>query len=731
MTRPQRVVPIRQLSETECGPACLAMLLTYFGRRTSLQHLRDQLNAGRDGLSVAELVKVAHAEGLLAYGRHVTVDDLATLKLPALLHWRERHFVLLESLTQTHAVIVDPAAGYRRVPLNAMEQDLSGTAVEFEIGQHFETRHVVDTNPLLRYLRWLFEPTVTRKYLLVAIVASLVLQLFGLLVPAATAILVDSTIAWSRRGLVPVVAAIVCMVISRIGVSVIRGHVIARLQRTIDGHVSLQFFDHLLRLPHQFFLQRTTGDLLQRVHGNTAIRELFTTQLIGASLDAPMALGFLAILFVMSPPLAVLALASAAAQIAVLVFAMRRQRELAVRVLAARADEQGRTIETLTGIAFVKAVAAESGMLARWRQAFQHHQQTTFETTLLATGIEALLGGLRLATPLTALVMGMAAVNSGSLSLGQMLAATTLVASFTQPVLALMQSAQQLQTAGAYIERVMDVLDSSPEVASDLPAHTQISAPVLPAKIRGHSGRRLACQALEFRFSSGSRPAFEDVGFEIEPGGSLGIIGPTGSGKSTLAKVLMGLWMPTGGELLHDGEPFQAHRQRFRSRTGAVLQEFDVFSGTIRENIALAIPDATLSAVKRAAMLACLDDDIAQMPMGYHTQIGDRGVALSGGQRQRLALARALLHEPDLLVLDEATSHLDERTEKTVNARVAELGCTRVIVSHRLNVVGDVDWLLVMKDGRVVASGTPRGVLGSHRETMEQSRLMEEHRKAG
>jgi ABC-type bacteriocin/lantibiotic exporter with double-glycine peptidase domain len=706
------------------------MLLTYFGRSTSLQHLRDQLNAGRDGLSIVELVKVAQGEGLLAQGRHATVENLAALKAPTLLHWRERHFVLLESVTRTHAVIVDPAAGRRRVPLNAIEQDLSGAAVEFEIGPNFEARNSAETSPLLRYLRWLFEPPIARKYLLVAIVGSLALQLFGLLVPAATAVLVDSTMAWNRHGMVPVVAAVVCMVVARIGVSMMRGHVIARLQRVIDGHVSVQFFDHLLRLPHQFFLQRTTGDLLQRVNGNTAIRELFTTQLIGASLDAPMALGFLAILFVVSPMLATLAFVSAVGQVAVLAFAMRRQRELAVRVLAARADEQGRTIETLTGIAFVKAVAAESGMLARWSQAFRHHQQTTFETTLLATEIEALLGGLRLATPLTALIMGMAAVNSGSLSLGQMLAATTLVASFVQPVLALMQAAQQLQTAGAYIERVMDVLDSTPEAASHKPKNTDTNPPDIAEAVEGHAGRRLAGRALAFRFSNGSLPAFEDVTFDLEPGGALGIIGPTGSGKSTLAKVLMGLWMPTGGELLHDGEPFNAHRQRFRSRTGAVLQEFDVFSGTVMENIALGAPDATLSAVRHAAMLACLDDDIAQMPMGYHTQVGDRGAALSGGQRQRLALARALLHAPDLLVLDEATSQLDERTEKAVNARVATLGCTRVIVSHRLSAVREVDWLLVMKAGRVVSAGTPHSVLQSHRETTARVRTPGEHRKA-
>lgn len=731
MSDSRRIAVIRQLSDTECGPACLAMLLTWFGRSTSLQQLRDYLQAGRDGLSIATLVECAQQEGLLTNGRRVAADDLATLKTPALLHWRERHFVLLESVTPTHAIIVDPARGRQRVALNTINENLSGPAVEFRAGPDFQQRTPVDARPVIRYVQWLFEPTVARQYLVVAIIVSLALQLFALLVPAATAVLVDSTIPWASYGAGPLVAAIACMVIARVGVSLLRGQVIARLQRAIDGHVSVQFFDHLLRLPHQFFLQRTTGDLLQRVNGNAAIRDLFTTQLIGASLDAPMAVGFLAILFAVSPLLAIIALVSAAAQVGILLLAMQRQRDLAVRVLAARAEEQGRTIETLAGIAFVKAVAAESRMHARWQQAFQRHQATLFETTVLATGIEAMLGGLRLATPLIGLVVGMMAVNNGSLSLGQMLAGTTLVASFIQPVLALIQAAQQLQTAGAYIERVVDVLDTTPETSPHERNETHPELAFATTTAMSRPGRRLTCHALEFRFGSGSPPTFSDVSIDIAPGQALGIIGPTGSGKSTLAKVLMGLWPPTAGQLLHDGEHFGMHRQRLRSRTGAVLQEFEVFSGTVMENIALGMPDASLEMVRRAATMACLDGDITGMPMGYHTQIGDRGIALSGGQRQRLALARALLHTPDLLVLDEATSQLDEQTEHVINNRVATLGATRIIVSHRLSAVRDVNWLLVLQAGRVVAAGAPEDVLRELRSPMTSASLAHVQRKAG
>jgi ABC-type bacteriocin/lantibiotic exporter with double-glycine peptidase domain len=202
------------------------------------------------------------------------------------------------------------------------------------------------------------------------------------------------------------------------------------------------------------------------------------------------------------------------------------------------------------------------------------------------------------------------------------------------------------------------------------------------------------------------------VSFAIDPGNKLAIIGPTGSGKSTLVKVLLGLWSPTAGVVLHNHVDIrEIDLADLRSRSGVVLQEPDIFGGTIRENIAMRRPGASMDEIRAAGRMACLDEEVLGMPLSYDTNVGDRGTALSGGQRQRLALARALIDAPDLLILDEATNHLDVHTEAKVDSVIAELGCTRIVVSHRLSAVQNADWVILLDSGRVTAQGTPKEVL--------------------
>lgn len=710
MMRIRRIAAIRQLSDADCGPACLAMILTHFGRHTTLHGLRERIVAGRDGVSLTALLHLAEEEGLRHRVHQLAASKLHGISLPALLHWRDKHFVVLEWITPTQSGIVDPAFGTRTVPNAELTRDFSGTAVEFETDPAFRPDPGTPERHLWRYLQWLFTPAGVRRYLGAATVASLILQLFGLVVPVTTAVLVDSSATWRAYGWPTILVALLSITLTRVALAWVRGNFIARLQRLADRHASTGFFDHLLRLPHRFFLQRTTGDLLIRLNSNAAIRDLFTTQLVMTSLDAPMVLGYLGLLIVLALPLAALAVVSAVLQTGIIGFAIRRQRDLASQTLAARADEHGCTVEALAGITYVKAVAAEAALLTRWQSAFARHQDVAFETAMLNTRVEALLGGIRLATPIGALLLGMQQVDAGAMSLGAMLAAITLVTSFVQPVITVLQSAQQLHLAGAYMERIMDVLDSAPEVGSLEEGATAMPTSLPPRRLP--NGRRIECRDVEFRFGSSAPLVLHGINCAIPAGGTLGLIGATGSGKSTLAKILLGLWVPTAGEVMHDGELLNGQTTRsYRRRSGAVLQDLDVFSGTILENITLGHSHASLEDARQAASLACLDPEIQAMPLGYHTQIGDRGMSLSGGQRQRLALARALLHRPDFLVLDEATSQLDVRTERQVNRAIRELGCTRLIVSHRLSAVEEADWVLVMNQGRIVAEGRPRDVL--------------------
>lgn len=711
--RNRRVPFIRQLSDVECGPACLAMVLTHHGRATSVAELREKVVAGRDGVTASALLRVAEAEGMIGRGVAASASALRDLSVPAILHWSGCHYVVLEGMRGEAARIVDPAFGRRTASPLELTESFSGMAMEFRPGDAFRRRTAERWAKSLGILRALFREVRHRQLLAAAIALSALLQCFALAVPILTAWIVDSAGLTLTGASVPSIAIAVCaLVLGRAAIGWMRSITGARLQRALDAQVSVAFFEHLLKLPFSFFQQRSTGDLLLRLSSNGAIREAFTTQLQTLCLDVPTAVLYVALLVAVSPLLAVVAVCAAVLQAALLAYAVHRQQDIAARMLTARSKEQGCTVEVLSGITFVKASAAESRMVARWRSVFDRQLEVGYEYAVFSARLEAVLGSLRFATPLVALIVGIVEVQNGRMTPGVMLAAASLVGLFIQPVMTLLQSMQTLQLVLAYVDRVADVLETPPERAGGI-ALTETRVP-RASRVRpwNGKGRAVECRNVGFSFAQVGDDKLSDVSFAIDPGSKLAIIGPTGSGKSTLVKVLLGLWSPTSGVVLHNHVDLrEIDLADLRSRSGVVLQEPDIFGGTIRENIAMRRPGASMDEIRAAGRLACLDEEVLGMPLSYETNVGDRGTALSGGQRQRLALARALIDAPDLLILDEATNHLDVHTEAKVDSVIAGLGCTRIVVSHRLSAVENADWVILLDSGRVTAQGAPKEVL--------------------
>jgi ABC-type bacteriocin/lantibiotic exporter with double-glycine peptidase domain len=307
---------------------------------------------------------------------------------------------------------------------------------------------------------------------------------------------------------------------------------------------------------------------------------------------------------------------------------------------------------------------------------------------------------LRTCAPLTLLWVGALQVLGGTMSLGTMLALNALAASFLTPLASLVSSAQRFQLVGAHLDRIADVMEAEPE--QNLPG-------VLPAPPL--SGR-IELRQVNFRYDPQAPLVLHDISVTIEPGQAVALVGRTGSGKSTLAKLLLGLYTPTDGDILYDSLPLQClHYRMIRRQFGAVLQESCVFSGSIRQSIAFHDPSLSLEQVMEAARLAHIHGEIQQLPMGYETFLGEGGTSLSGGQRQRLLLARALAHRPAVLVLDEATSHLDTVTESLVEQQLRALACTRIVIAHRLSTIRNTDLILVLDEGAIVEQGSHEELL--------------------
>jgi ABC-type bacteriocin/lantibiotic exporter with double-glycine peptidase domain len=348
----------------------------------------------------------------------------------------------------------------------------------------------------------------------------------------------------------------------------------------------------------------------------------------------------------------------------------------------------------LMGMETLKSFGIERGAVKRWTGLFVDSLIVSLKQSRLTIRIEAMLGSLGTLSPLLLLGYGGYLVLQRELSLGTMLALNALATGFLMPLSSLVSTGLQLQETGSYMERINEVMGAPPEQDLD--------------KVRPASplGARISLCEVSFRYDSTSPLVVRDFSLDIKPGEFVAIVGPSGAGKSTVAKLLLGLYRPSEGRILYDGIDLrELEASSVRRQLGVVPQTPFVFADSIRNNIALAGSDITLDEIVAAAKLAQIHDEIESFPLGYETALTDGGGSVSAGQRQRIALARALVHRPPVLLLDEAMSALDSVTEERIMTSIRALPSTKIAVAHRISTIVKADRILVMVGGRIVEDG--------------------------
>ena len=681
------------MSEVECGLACLAMILGYYGRRVSLSELRTSAGVGRDGTSALDLIRTARSHGMRARAVSLQRADLRFLQLPAIVHWEFDHFLVVARWSRRYVDVVDPATGRLRLSHDEFDAGFTGVVLLLEPGAGFQRRRDPSRGAFRAYaLQYLRQAP---GALLQILGASLLLLLVGLALPLLTRLVVDQVLPFQLTSLMPVLGiGILVLFLTTLLITLLREWLLVQLRARIDIRMMLGFVEHLLALPYRFFQQRSTGDLLSRAASNTILRDVLSNQLLSAVLDSALVAFYLVILIAQSPPFGVLTLVLGLLQVLLLLLTNRRISRLARRELAAFGKAQGNLAEALMGIATLKASGAEERAFDRWSNTFFDHLNTALRYNFATGTVTAVLTALRTFGELALLWVGATQVLNGSLTLGTMVALLALAAAFFAPLGSLVSSGQQFQLVGANLDRITDVADAEPE---------QHGRDVLPApRLSGH----IELVDVTFRYAEVGPDVLHQLHLTVEPGSRVAIVGPSGSGKSTLGKLLLGLYEPADGDIRYDGLSLQRiNWQELRRQFGVVLQESTLFSGSILSNIALANPAMDRECVVAAARTAAIHDDIMAMPMGYDTLVAEGGSALSGGQRQRLSIARAVANVPAILLLDEATSHLDVATEQTVARNLQSLACTQIIIAHRLSTVRDADVILVLEQGAIVERG--------------------------
>ncbi|WP_280152261.1 peptidase domain-containing ABC transporter [Piscinibacter sp. XHJ-5] len=682
----RRTTPlILQTEATECGLACLAMIAGHHGDQVDLATLRNDHPVSLKGATLAHLLQVASRMSLAARPVKVELEDLARLALPAVLHWDFNHYVVLVRMRGTRAVIHDPASGMRELDIAEVSRHFTGVCLEVAPAHEFRPqvrRRRLSVLDLLGRIRGV-RATIAQILLMAA-----ALELFAVLAPLYMQLVVDQAIVAQDRDLVVVLGTgFLLLVLAQVGISAARSWVVMVLGTTLNMQVVTDLFAHLVRLPLSFFEKRHLGDISSRFESLNAIQRTLTGSFIEAIVDGVMAVVTVAVMFAYHPLLASIVLAAVLLYAALRVALYRPLRQAQNEQIAHAARQQSSFLETVRGIQSVK-------LFNRQQQRSTAHGNLLAESFNAGIRIQrldivyrALNGALFGIENIAVVSVGALLVLDGAMSVGMLFAFAAFKLQFVTRAAAVVDKAIDLRMLGLHAERVADIALAEPESEGRIDAV--------------HAGLRadVELRNVSFRYSEFEAPILHGVNLRIEEGESVAIVGPSGCGKTTLLKLILGILKPTEGEVLVGGVDIATLGTRYRDLVGAVMQEDELFAGSVADNICFFDLEPDRQRLEACARLAAIEADILAMPMGYNTLIGDMGTVLSGGQKQRVLLARALYKQPRILALDEATSHLDVDRERSVNEAVRGLKLTRICIAHRAETIA--------MSGRVIALWGP------------------------
>jgi ATP-binding cassette subfamily B protein len=707
----RRYIFVRQHDQSDCGAAALATVARHHRIPVSLEQMRTLAGTDRVGTNLLGLVQAAEKLGFSARAVKGPYDALPTIPLPAIVHVRTDeglgHFIVLHRHSKTAVVVADPARGI--LTLSRDEFCKRWTGYLLILVPDAQRRPLAagkaPVGPWRRFLGLLRPHS---GLVLEAFSCAVLMTVLGLSTSYFIQHLVDNVLARNETRLLNALGiGMVLVLVFKVLFGALRQYLLAHVSRKVDLGLVAGYARHILGLPLNFFEMRRVGEILSRVNDAAKLREAISGTTTTVLVDGVLVVVMVGVLLLYDLPLALVAMAFIPALAASVLIhhpaAKRRCRE----AMENAAQLSAHLAEDVAGVETIKAFGRERARAEEGEARLVGVVQSVFGLQKIGASINALSTLVTAAAGITILWYGGHRVMEGALSIGQLMFFHSLLGYLLEPLGRLASVNVQIQDGLAAVDRLYQVLDLELE----------------PLNGNNKAAFRGVTQAVELKdasFKYGCRAnVLEKVNLRIPAGKTVAIVGESGSGKSTLLKLLMGYYPATEGHILIDGVDMQDYElATLRDRIGLVSQDAFVFNGTVRDNIALGRPDATLEEVFAAAQAAGLGDFIKGLPERYETVIGERGANLSGGQRQRLAIARALLRQPDLLIFDEATSHLDTATEQAIqqNLKTALTGKTVVLVAHRLSTIKDADLIYVLHQGRVAEQGTHRELLalGGH-----------------
>jgi ATP-binding cassette subfamily B protein RaxB len=671
-----------QSTASECGICCLGFVADHHGFSAGMAELRAKFSISIRGTNLNDLVRIANSIGLLSRPLKLELDELKDLSLPCILHWNLNHFVVLTRIQRKKITVYDPARGEVHLSHKEMSDSFTGVAIELTPTDEFKR---LSPKPPVAWRHLVGKVSGLKRSLVQLFFLAASLQLLTLLTPLFTQWTVDGAIVSGDIDLLLVlILGLGLITVIRVGMEIARGWLGIVLSTQFSTQWCARVMRHLIALPSQWFEVRHTGDVVSRFQSAQSIQQTVTGKLIDIFLDGLFSIVTLIAMCLYSPKLAVVVILAIIFYACVRTIPHSAFHRANDEVLALDAKAQTHFLESLRAIQTIKLFGLEDQRTYGWINALVKATNRRVTTQKMAMGFSTAYSLIFGVESLTILGLGAAMAIDGSLTVGMLMAFISYKDEFSSRMQRFVDNFMSMRMLSLHVERLSDIVLAEKEIVSGSLPENLDAAGWLESSIK--------LENIGFRYGDNGPWILRNLTLEIKANEHVAVVGPTGCGKTTLAKLILGLLAPTEGKIIVGGLPLeQIGLANWRRHIGAVMQDDQLFSGNLHENITSFDDRLCWEKIHASAESAAIHDEIAAMPMGYFTLNGDMGSSLSGGQKQRLLLARALYRQPRVLVLDEATSHLDVAKERKVNEAIRNLNITRIAIAHRPETIAMAD----------------------------------------
>nr|WP_242985666.1 peptidase domain-containing ABC transporter [Ruminococcus sp. AF43-11] len=700
----QKFKCILQNDETDCGPACLAAIFRKYGLKVSIAKIRDIAGTDRQGTSAYGLVKAIEHYGFQQKVVEADKESLTSkLPIPAIAHVviddSLLHYVVITKVKGDTVVVSDPAKGI----VKYKKEDFLKIWTKILI-LIAPTNNSQKGNKKQSTLISFFRLLISQKWLLLRIfILSMILTSLGIITSFYYQVIMDNVVpSLSIQTLNYVSVITLCLFLVQIGINFLRGILIVKLEQRIDIPIMLGYYNHALILPMKFYSMRDTGEIISRFNDASSIRDIVSDASLTIMMDTIMAVVGAVVLFNCNRLLFLISVVVLILY-GIIVFIYNKPiKKINRKIMEMNSKVTSQFVETINGIETIKVFNQEKNEETKTDKLYKKFLKKIFNGGILSLSQQTVTMFVAVVGELVILWVGTACVIKGNLTLGELITFNALLGYFINPIKNLINLQPSIQTAVVAADRLGEILDIAPEYNDEQDQSDN--------KIRFS---KVSISNLDFRY--GTRDlVLRHINLEIHRGEKIAFVGESGSGKTTLAKLLVRLYEQEKGSIKLDSSDIREFSiSQIRNNISYISQNTFLFSGTIKENLLFGNSDATDYDISQVCKMCELEEYINSLPLKFNTRIEENGKNLSGGQKQRLAIARALLNNPEILIMDEATSSLDYITEKSIEKTINTFSgnMTTIIIAHRLSTIKDCDKIFVFRNGEIVETGNHKDLL--------------------